>query len=469
MHNTTRSLFRFCILLVATADPCRAHAQNYQYAVGGDTTVEGYQHIVRSADSNSLYVIGRAGPPFDHCDVQVARITTELDTLWTYRHRSPGLDFPGSLCELSNGDIIAVGTITIEGSGQRGLMIRLTPAGDTLWTRVYMQDPYNGFHLVERGPGDTLIVLGVASANSSHLQQFNAAGDPLWAEPVMLSGYVAEHRLKLSGDTIHLLSHYQNYEDIVLTQRRFSTGTVLGSWHYEFAGQTSPADLVIEADRILILAAQSYGGQPWFTKMLSVDHNGTVLDSASYRPPDPQLFAWKLLRYSSGYLICGHSEYVGNEDNAPLPNIAMLSISAELDSLAIQYYGTELFERMKDVTLCNGSIYGCGVIHDGPKDLLVFRIDTVDNFVQVPSFEEATGAPLLFPNPTPGDTQLNFPGEAWTRCDVMDMQGKILWSNGPGVDRTQLASSSLSPGVYMVRLIPKGRAVGRSTVLVRAP
>jgi len=147
-----------------------------------------------------------------------------------------------------------------------------------------------------------------------------------------------------------------------------------------------------------------------------------------------------------------------------------MSISSDLDSLDIQYFGTDMFERMADVTLCNGHIYGCGRFSptSGPRDLLLFKIDTINYFVGV-NPEEAHERVMIYPNPTPGDAYLDVMPDEWEQCDVLDMEGKLVLSPRYSNGRYHLQSGTLPSGAYVVRLISGGRRIQHSMLLVKAP
>ncbi len=126
---------------------------------------------------------GSSGPQ----DAYLVRISESGDTVWTQRYGGTSYDAFHGIKQTSDGNYITVGYTSSYGSGGKDIWLaKLTPAGDTLWTRTYGRNLHDCAYTVCETPDHGFIFTGYTDGPSGWIKgdlwivKTDSCGDTLW-------------------------------------------------------------------------------------------------------------------------------------------------------------------------------------------------------------------------------------------------------------------------------------------------
>ena len=131
-----RMLLGACILVLA-AGAARAQLDTLWTRTFGGAYNDGFQSVIETTDGGFIAVgythsFGEAGN-----NVYAVKIDGDGNTEWSRAYGGSGRDYGFSVCEIGGGYAIA-GYTTSFGAGREDVyLVRITSAGDTLWTRTW--------------------------------------------------------------------------------------------------------------------------------------------------------------------------------------------------------------------------------------------------------------------------------------------------------------------------------------------
>jgi hypothetical protein len=119
-------------------------------------------------------------------DVYVIRTNGSGDTLWTRAFGGSGIDCGNSVVPVADGGCLVAAWTMSFGSGPSDMyVIRLDPAGETLWTRVYGGSQYDYAHPACQCRDGSFIIAGWtnsfgAGSYDMYVVKVNPSGDTVW-------------------------------------------------------------------------------------------------------------------------------------------------------------------------------------------------------------------------------------------------------------------------------------------------
>ena len=154
---------------------------------GGTENDEAYA-ITSTSDGN--FIVAGATASFSAGDeeVYILKIKPNGDTLWTKTYGGTGEDYATAIAPTLDGNFIVVGGTNTTVTGYNDVfLLKITPKGDTLWTKTYGGIYNDDASAITPTPDGNFIVVGLASSidgNSCdvYILKIKPNGDILWTK-----------------------------------------------------------------------------------------------------------------------------------------------------------------------------------------------------------------------------------------------------------------------------------------------
>jgi hypothetical protein len=154
------------MLIFFTAEAC--HAQFYWIRTIGDSAhCYTTKDVEPTPDGNILVAgyRGRSGP--DTSGMLLMKVTPGGDTLWTKHYGGPHITEARAIAPVPDGNFIIAGNIySLDSQSVHIYCVRIDSGGDTLWTRTYAGDTSTYAHDVARLSDGNFMVCGEISESS---------------------------------------------------------------------------------------------------------------------------------------------------------------------------------------------------------------------------------------------------------------------------------------------------------------
>ncbi len=168
--------------------------------IGGTNSSESANAMLALSDSGFLLAGDRDPNAQGFPDVYFLRLNGAGDTLWTRTFSNPTIESLSGVCRLTDGNYLACGSQFIEGGSTDFYFLKLTPAGDSLWTRAWGGDGYDLANEIVALPDGGAAFSGLTDSFGEEgdlfLGRLNSAGDTLWT-----GTYGADHEDHAHGLT----------------------------------------------------------------------------------------------------------------------------------------------------------------------------------------------------------------------------------------------------------------------------
>ncbi len=150
--------------------------------------------IMATADGNFMLAESRVSPGVPTTDICLQKITPSGDALWTRTYGSSGNETAGGMAPAQDGNIVVAGSTDSHGQAVRNIyLFKVTPSGDTLWTRTYqgMEMPGTESNAwatsIQAAADGTFLVAGpryssITGQYDLYLLRITPAGDTLWTK-----------------------------------------------------------------------------------------------------------------------------------------------------------------------------------------------------------------------------------------------------------------------------------------------
>ena len=275
-------------------------------APSGGVMAVGYTHSMGPADVNMYAVLTDAGG----------------DTLWSRAYGGAGMDYGYDVCDAYGGGYVIVGYTTSSGAGDEDVYaVRIDAAGDTLWTRTYGgTDPDEGYSICPTSDGNYVISGRTDSYGSGfndlYLIKIDPAGDTVWTRVYGDSLYEWGQSVCETGDG-HIgicgakWGVTNNLDIYVLKVSQ--AGSLV--WDYTY-GSTGPVDpdwgtwAIARGDTEIVVAGfrAIEGRDPLDACFLRVFSDGTNLGYRRYVSDYYQRCNSICLIPEDGFMLCGYTK-----------------------------------------------------------------------------------------------------------------------------------------------------------------
>lgn len=290
----------------------------FEKSYGGTAQEQGF-NIISTQDGN-LLLLGltelSTGSPVFQVDILLIKVTPAGDTLWTRTYGDVGsFDVATGLLETDNGDILLLGPKN-NGITNDVRVFRLDAQGQVIWQKTY-NSPYNdnGLDIAAIG-NDTYFLLGRRQDGDDDflLMKIDGQGNVLSTQTYGSPQYEEAHSIYKTKDGNFILCGHSSgvdpLHDLYLLKIDVA-GNLLFEKYYGGAahdGGTDAAELP-NGDLILVGETNSDGNGSRRAFFIRTDKNGEVLEEESYGGDQSDKFAavWVM---DDAYYMVGESESV---------------------------------------------------------------------------------------------------------------------------------------------------------------
>ena len=487
-----RILLSVCILVMA-AGGARAQLDTLWTRTFGGAYNDGFQSVIETTDGGFLAVgythsFGEAGT-----NVYAVKIDGDGNTEWSRAYGGSGRDYGFSVCEIGGGYAIAGYTTSFGAGREDAYILRITSAGDTLWTRTWGGPARDEARSIWATTDGGLLVGGATESFGSGesdmcVLKFKADGDTLWTR--LFGGALSDWGQSVceTADGCYGIggtsgSHTGN-RDIYLVKTD-AGGNLVWQNYYGSAGDIDPdwgMSICATADSGITLTGYQAleSKDPGDAIILGTDKNGGQVYLRRYLADYYQYGCGISVAHDGGLVICGAIKDPATQKNDLLvakrvPGSGWLW--AETLGGAGSDWGSSIVQSQPGCFVMAGHTESFGA---GGFDGWIVKM--CDAAAAVPAHGDGQGGSIRLdvdPNPFGSGTNVRFGlAEAGTvTLAIYDTAGRrvALLTDGPVGpgdfaacwDSRDDQGRLVAPGVYVARLAVGGAVRTDKLILVK--
>jgi hypothetical protein len=427
---------------------------------------------VQELSGGGFVVVGRTQQlPDGNPDIYILRLDSTGDTLWTRKYGWPLIDEPNQVRETSDGNYLIVGkTQAVLDSTYYALLLKVTPGGDTLWTRTYGQGYWYSYGLsVEEVSSGGYILAGGCGTYTNSTEAFlvrtDSDGDTLWTK---LHGTYTQEEAWSVEETFDggFVAAGVRSLDVYLL-RTDANGDTL--WTKQFGGASNDMGLSVKEtpDSGFIIAGStwSYGSGMSDAYYIKTDRNGDLVWERAHGGTQREQVNTVVVTTDNHYVSAGLTESFGPS----AANMWLVKMDSDGDTVWTATYGGSGDDRASwaEETPDGGFILAGSTNSFGAPQHNVYVVKTAPDQSGVSEFTEAQRAGYnlsVLPTPSASDVTLEFEvsGPQPVRIAVYNALGQeiaVLENRVMGAGRQRVTWDGLDgrgqpvpAGVYFVRL-----------------
>lgn len=392
--------------------------------------------------------------------LNLMRWNAQADTLWTMNLELNRVWYP-RLKRLANQDYLISATTITEASEPAPLMLRVSPQGAILWSKIYKptsNEPAYAYSAAELPDGNLLITGHTASPGNYKvlLIQTDAQGNPLLSRTFAFQNayYNACYDVVQGEEGITLLCAAEY--DIALMRIGFDLNplwskTFRSNFYSYFNGFLG--NLIRNADGSLLLAGSGDWGN--FIKTDSEGIPEYMLDAYMY-------MADAVPSEDGGAMLFGNGPLIGVKAfPGYYPQIGVYRCDSLGEGSSCVGKSTPFFEEAEtDSEDIQFTAYPAGTLHSNP--LSFFDLEFLTEAACV-SFignarNNATESGQIQAYPNPAGTWFSLAltqelREKFSRLDIISSGGQIVYKTfDPSITAGAIPCSHLPAGIYMIRI-----------------
>jgi len=514
MKNSAFLLFLFCSAFskISNSQIDSVFVKNYggpgEEAIGFGTGIAGAPNIksVRDAQGNiyiASYTNSTSGDiPFNAGieDILVVKTDADGQIIWSNTFGGSGLERIYSIKLLSDGNILVCGrTNSNDGTfsgligGEDAFLMKLSPVGSVIWSRLYGGSlPDYFFDVIELPNGD-LMACGISGSidgdindatyvgsNKAWVMRISSIGAPIWSR--ITNGLIINPdweesfwfvRLNAMQNGIYLLGASYNFNDINSDDLFLVKYDLNGTQEFKttFGGNSgdSPAGLFVnQNDEIFALGTiRGSGGNvseyfagnadAWLVKL---NLTGTILWDKTYGGSDLD-YAYGLTSSNGSFFISMSSrstDQTCNRFRFGLSDGFIVEVSESTgDTISTYRWGSTSNDYCHEVMYVNeGEFYAVGRSSGndewisqakGGSDLVLIRFR--DNSLQINQLSNAEFS--VYPNPCEGKLYLEIP-ENYQNLFLYNSLGTLVHREVLKNLKQVISMSEFPTGIYFIHL-----------------
>ncbi|UCC80055.1 MAG: hypothetical protein JSW64_01475 [Candidatus Zixiibacteriota bacterium] len=276
-----------------------------------DTTELGYCGDITS---DGGFIVGGESSKFLNGDMWLVRCDANGDTLWTRNYGAARWQMAYSVIQTSDEGFIACGEYSVAVGDYDMYVVRVDPAGDTLWTRLFGTVDQNdyGREIIQTSDGGFLALgqgYGTSGSSDLYMAKIDESGNLTWSKTYGYSGgseygYGAV-QLPDDGYAIAGSYAYLSTSDLWLL-RTDSNGDTLWTERFDFHGDVDRGDdIEIADDGGFVIAGRTKNAGNMRLLTMKTDSLGNMLWWREYGSSSSD-FAESIDKTSDGgFVICG--------------------------------------------------------------------------------------------------------------------------------------------------------------------
>ena len=433
-------------------------------------------------------------------DIIVTKTSSDGQLLWSKTFGGTEFDRSFSIKILSDGNLLLCGRtasnngafIGLQG-GDDGFLLKITPDGLMVWSRLYGGTLTDTFFDILELPNGDIIACGISGSidgdvndntfvgsNKAWLMRFSSAGVPIWSRitNALIDSPDWEEsfwfaRLNNAQNSIYLLGASYNFNDINSDDLFLSKFDLNGMQQFKttFGGNSgdSPAGLTInQNDEVYVFGtirgsgnnvANYFAGNAdaWLVKL---NASGSMIWEKNYGGTDLD-YAYGLTAGNQSLFLSMSSRSIDNTSSRSrfgLSDGLIVEVSSENgDTLSTYRWGSTVNDYSHDLIYINeNEFYAIGRSSGndewisqakGGSDLVLIKYQ--NKSLQIDKIIQSHFS--VFPNPTNGLLQINIPENYHELC-IYDNVGKLVLKQEIKSCSFLADLNALTSGLYQIHI-----------------
>lgn len=410
-------------------------------------------------------------------DIFAMKLDSNGDSVWVKTYGGDDYESGGRIAKTFDSCYVIIGATRSYGGGQPNtdnvFIIKIDSAGDTVWTKVYGGEYYDGGMQIAESENADLIAAGY-SDNDIYIIKMLANGDTLWTRTFGLQEPDCANDIHSVPNGYIFAGYSQSYgagdKDIYVAKINEGGDViwkrVFGDEAYDIASSVTYAE---NGGFLIAGTTTSFGAGSSDIYALSVDSLGDTLWTRTYGGNLTE-FASDIIRtYDSCYVITGYTYSYG----AGLADLYLIKIDRFGDTLWTCTYGDTSVDigRMILATSDNGYLIV------GEKGYDIFIMKTVPDTLachENSNQDHILNNLILSPNPNSGIVHVKYLlfENSYVGISIIDILGKKrekLWYDhqDAGIHQTKIDLRHIPQGIYFVQLQTKNRSEIKPVIIIK--
>jgi hypothetical protein len=467
---------------------------------------EGNIYLASFTNSNDGDIQSNAGLE----DILIVKTDASGNLLWSNTYGGTEFERCYSIKLLSDGNLIIAGkTASPNGTfsgflgGEDAFLIKISPAGDVIWSRLYGgQQPEAFFDVIEL-PGGDIMACGISGSvdgdindatyvgsNKAWLMRVSSTGTPVWSRitNALISNPDWEEsfwyvRLNNAQDAVYTLGASYNFNDINSDDLFLSKYSLDGTQSLKktFGGSAgdSPSGFAVAANDELYAFGSIRGGGDDVTEyfagnadawLVKLDSNGEIIWDRTFGGTNLD-YAYGL-SFNAGKMLLSMSsrsmDLIASTAGLGLSDGFIVDVNPDNgDTLATYRWGSSANDYNHDIIqISESEFYAVGRSEGsdawisaakGGSDLVLIHFR--DESIGLNDFAETSFK--VFPNPATAEINIQLP-ENYTEIEVFDALGKSVFRGSTTSQIFQLQLGDFPRGLYLISVSSKLKQ-GRTT------
>ena len=460
---------------------------------------QGNIYVASFTNSNDGDIQNNAGLE----DILIVKTDVSGNLLWSNTYGGSEFERCYSIKLLSDGNLIVAGkTASPNGTfssflgGEDAFLIKISPSGDVIWSRLYGgQQPESFFDVIEL-PGGDIIACGIsgsvdgdindatyAGSNKAWLMRVSSTGTPVWSRitNALISNPDWEESFWYVGlnnaqDAVYTLGASYNFNDINSDDLFLSKYSLDGTQSLKktFGGSAgdSPSGFAVAANDELFAFGSIRGGgdditeyfagnaDAWLVKM---DSNGEIIWDKSYGGTNLD-YAYGLSLNAGKMLLSMSSrslDLFASATGFGLSDGLIVDVNPDNgDTLATYRWGSSANDYSHDIIQVSESEFYAVGRSEG-SDAWISSAKGGSDLVLIHFRDESIGIDKMaekglrvFPNPATAEINIQLP-ENYTELEVFDVLGKSVFRGSATSPIFKLQLEDFLRGLYLISVSSK--------------
>lgn len=182
------------IFIICTGFFFTGEAQNFKKRYKGTSpTSSDLRDMIQTSDQGFIMVGSSNVDGSGGADAWIIKTDVDGNIVWTKTYGGSNADMINSIRETSDGGYIAAGYTNSFGQGMSDIFVlRLNNLGEIVWSKVMGGTSYDALYSIEEAPGGDFIAAGSSSSfisgSAIYLLRFSPIGDTLWTKVYSTNG-----------------------------------------------------------------------------------------------------------------------------------------------------------------------------------------------------------------------------------------------------------------------------------------
>jgi hypothetical protein len=352
----------------------------------GDSSFDSGSSIVQTNENNFI-ISGSIGTQLSGnsytSDIWVFGIDGSGTTLWSYNY---GGMSGGEIVNTSNDEYYLAAETYNQGTQEDMQILKLTEAGDTIWTKTFYYTQHEYKPEIERTTDGGLIILGYTYGfpTGTLLIRINSSGDTLWTKLFSDNTYQL-YPSSLEIDTDEGIVFLVQKLDSTFIYKTDSLGNLILREKISSDPYNAKNLLITEDGNYLTLGTYSPNFDSAAIWVSLFDTNLSTIWSNTFFSTKPIAYPFNIIKSNTtGYLLIGYE----SPDYISIADGLILKIDDSGDLLWRKSYGGLSMDYFNDIVLLDNNEFfvvgNTGSFGSGKTDawVLKFSADTITTFVE---------------------------------------------------------------------------------------